>query len=78
MTNPTLRARHPSFVLAAAVASVFATLAGTLLLFGFAYRFADPLETPDYLALKEELRTQPDSDRIHEEIRALDLTLRNE
>ncbi|MFV1966613.1 MAG: PQQ-binding-like beta-propeller repeat protein [Pirellulaceae bacterium] len=79
MKNQALPVRHPSFVLTAVVAGVFATLVGTLLLVNFAVRApADPLETPVYLTLKAELKAQPDSDELRQQIRNLDRDLREE
>jgi len=78
MKNNALRTRRPSFFLTAAVSGVFTTLACALLLFNFAYRVPDPLETPEFLALKDKLRAERDSEVLRQEIRDLDLSLRED
>ncbi|MCR4413864.1 MAG: hypothetical protein NUV77_15700, partial [Thermoguttaceae bacterium] len=63
----------------AAVAAAF--VVGTLVLLGWDYgrRWAnDPLESPEYQALKAELARNPADERVKEQIRALDLALRRE
>jgi outer membrane protein assembly factor BamB len=63
----------------AAVAVAF--VVGTLVLLGWDYgrRLAsDPLESPEYRALKAELARNPAAESVKEQIRALDLALRRE
>ena len=63
----------------ALVAGVFAFLAATLLLVDYAARVAtDPLNTPEFLALKAELKENPRDEAIKAELRLLDLELRND
>ncbi|NLY02992.1 MAG: PQQ-binding-like beta-propeller repeat protein [Rhodopirellula sp.] len=64
---------------AALVAGIFVVLAALLLLWDFGRRQAkDPLESPQYLALKARLAEEPRNEQLKEEIRQLDLSLREE
>jgi len=63
----------------ALVAGVFSFLFGTLLLVDYTARIdQDPLNAPEYLALKARLKANPRDDTVKQELRLLDLELRNE
>lgn len=63
----------------ALVAGVFSFIFGTLLLVDYGARVAeDPLNAPEYLALKARLKANPQEAAVKEELRQLDLQLRNE
>lgn len=63
----------------ALVAGVFSFLFGALLLVDYTARVAqDPLNSLEYLTLKARLKTNPQDVAVKEELRQLDLELRNE
>jgi outer membrane protein assembly factor BamB len=78
MSDKALPIRHPSFILTTVVAGAFVTVVGILLLYNFVHRVPDPLETPGYLALKNDLKAQPDNDGLRQRIRDLDWDLRRD
>jgi len=63
----------------ALVAGLFSFLFGTLLLVDYSARVdQDPLNAPQYVALKARLKANPRDDVVKQELRLLDLELRNE
>ena len=63
----------------ALVAGVFSFLFGTLLFVDYTARVAqDPLNSPEYLTLKAQLKANPQDAAVKDELRQLDLELRNE
>jgi outer membrane protein assembly factor BamB len=63
----------------AAVAGVFVLLVAALMLWDFSRRQAkDPLESPQYVTLKAELAKSPRDDHLKQQIRQLDLELREQ
>jgi len=63
----------------ALVAGVFSFIFGTLLLVDYGARVAeDPLNAPEYLTLKAQLKADPQDAGVKEQLRQLDLQLRNE
>lgn len=63
----------------AAVAGVLCIVAAALMVWDFKSRQAkDPLESPEYLALKAELAEDPRSEPLKDQIRKLDLQLREQ
>ncbi len=68
---------HRLAVRTAAVAGVFVVLVAALMLWEFSRRQAsDPLESPQFLALKARLAESPRDEQLKEQIRQLDLELR--
>ncbi len=73
------RAWYPIARAATIVAGAFVLVAVVLLLWDFSRRQAtDPLESPEFLALKAELAKDPRNEQLKAEIRELDLALREE
>jgi len=63
----------------AIVAAIFSAAVALLLLVDFTRRKADdPLEAPEYLALRARLAESPDREALREQVRMLDLELRHE
>jgi len=60
--------RPATLLLTAAVAGVFSIIVCALLLINFAHRIPDPLTTPSYANRKTELRNQPGSETLKQEI----------
>jgi len=68
---------HRAAVRIALVAGIFSALICALLLFDASRRLAkDPLNSPQFQALKAELAKQPRDEKLKEKIRGLDLELR--
>ncbi len=89
MLEPSLPVTHAAMFTAAEkytvvfrcalVAGVFSFIFGTLLLVDYAARVAqDPLNAPEYLTLKAQLKANPQAAVVKEKLRQLDLQLRNE
>jgi len=78
MNEATLRARYATFVLAAAIGTLFSIVVALLLIVNLLHSVPDPLTTPGYVALKEQLRADPDSEALKASIRDLDLSLRDD
>lgn len=82
MSTPDLNRRltdlsHRVALRVALVAGVFSAVVCALLLFDYSQRLVkDPLDSPRFLALKAELAKQPRDEKLKEEIRKLDLQLR--
>lgn len=71
--------KHTVVFRCALVAGVFSFIFGTLLLVDYSARVAeDPLNAPEYLALKARLKADPQDAGVKEQLRQLDLQLRNE
>lgn len=70
--------RYPTLVGTAVVAAVFSLAVGLLMAMDYAGRGTYELfDTPAYLELKQQLRDQPGDPQIQQQIRALDLLLRD-
>lgn len=76
MNEAALRARYATFVLAAAIGTLFSIVVAVLLFANLLHSVADPLTTPQYAALKEQLLAEPDNAALKASIRDVDLTLR--
>ena len=70
---------HRSLLLTAIVAGLYSLVVAVLLVIDAANRVTDvPLESPEYVALKELLSQDPGNEKVRQEIRSLDLKLRRE
>ncbi|NLF72517.1 MAG: PQQ-binding-like beta-propeller repeat protein [Candidatus Anammoximicrobium sp.] len=71
--------KYTVFFRCALVAGVFSCLLGTLLLVDYSARVAeDPLNAPEYVALKAQLKANPQDAAVKDQLRQLDLRLRHE
>ena len=78
MNETTLRARYATFVLSSVIGTLLAIVIAVLMFANLVRSVPDPLTTPQYVARKEQLRAEPDSESLKASIRDLDLTLRND
>ncbi len=74
---PPANCSHRVAIRVALVAGVFSAVVCVFLLLDYSRRLAkDPLDSPQFQTLKSELAKQPRNERLKEEIRAMDLALR--
>jgi outer membrane protein assembly factor BamB len=78
MNATALRARYATCVWSSAIAAGFTLACAALMLTNFVLRVPDPLTTPVFLKLKEQLRASPDDEACKQQIRAVDLELRHD
>lgn len=79
MTAPTSAQKYTVVFRCALVAGVFSFLFGALLLVDYTARVAqDPLNAPEYVSLKARLKASPADAAVKDDLRQLDLQLRNE
>ena len=63
MNEMTLRARYATFVLSSVIGALFAIVIALLMFANLVRSVPDPLTTPQYVALREQLRASPITSR---------------